>query len=59
GQPLMRMQEWSPVQVSLSTPKRSRTTRSPRATAARCSGFWRAYLERFGAAELVPRLAPT
>ena len=32
------MHEWSPVQVSLSTPKRSRTTRSPRATAALTSG---------------------
>ena len=35
------MHEWSPVQVSASTPKRSRTTRSPRATAAFTSGFSR------------------
>ena len=33
GQPERRMQEWSPVQVSASTPKRSRTTRLPRLTA--------------------------
>ena len=30
GQPDRRMQEWSPVQISSSTPKRVRTTRSPR-----------------------------
>ena len=41
GQPLMRMQEWSPVQVSLSTPKRSRTWRWPAAMACLTSGFSR------------------
>ncbi|HOX43243.1 MAG TPA: radical SAM protein [Myxococcota bacterium] len=47
-----------------SRPPRLVTRTQPAACAAcglrdRCSGFWRAYLERFGAAELVPRLAPT
>ena len=32
GQPFKRIQEWSPVQVSGSTPKRSRTTRFPSLT---------------------------
>lgn len=41
GQPESRMQEWSPVQVSGSTPKRSRTTRSPAAAALRARGFSR------------------
>ena len=35
------MHEWSPVQVSESMPKRSRTTRSPAANALRTSGFSR------------------
>ena len=38
GQPERRMQEWSPVQVSWSTPKRSRTTRLPSLTALAISG---------------------
>src|SRR5262249_50146575 len=38
GQPDRRMQEGSPVQVSGSTPKRSRTTRSPRSRRLRVSG---------------------
>ena len=38
GQPESRMQEWSPVQVSGSTPKRSRTTRSPPSMRLRISG---------------------
>ena len=38
GQPDSRMQEWSPVQVSGSTPKRSRTTRLPSLIALFISG---------------------
>ena len=41
GQPDKRMQEWSPVQVSGSMPKRSRTTRLPSLMALRTSGFSR------------------
>ena len=41
GQPESRMQEWSPVQVSASTPNFSWTTRLPAATALRASGFSR------------------
>ena len=41
GQPESRIHEWSPVQVSGSMPKRSRTTRVPAAIAARCRGFSR------------------
>ena len=41
GQPDSRMQAWSPVQTSSSTPKRSRTMRSPSFTALSNSGFTR------------------
>ncbi len=41
GQPESRIQLWSPVQVSGSTPKRSRTTRRPSRTAFAASGFSR------------------
>src|SRR5262249_2886769 len=45
GQPESLMQEWSPVQISSSTPKRTRTTRSPRLSFSASSGRtrrWRA-----------------
>ena len=45
GQPESRMQEWSPVQISSSTPKRARTTRSPRLSLSASSARtrrWRA-----------------
>ena len=41
GHPDKRMHEWSPVQVSASTPKRSRTTRSPPLMAFFMRGFTR------------------
>ena len=37
GQPDSRMQEWSPVQISSSTPKRVFTTRAPRLSFSACS----------------------
>ena len=41
GQPDSRMQAWSPVQTSSSTPKRSRTMRRPSLTALENKGFTR------------------
>ena len=38
GQPESRMQEWSPVQISSSTPNRAFTTRSPRSSFSRVLG---------------------
>jgi hypothetical protein len=46
GQPESRMHEWSPEQVSSSTPKRVRTTRTPEPSLSRSLWLRKQWLER-------------
>ena len=58
GQPESRMQEWSPVQVSSSTPNRVRTTRSPAASALARTGLARRWRSSWHSPSATMTLSP-
>ncbi len=58
GQPERRMQEWSPVHTSSSTPKRVRTTRFPALSAAAICGRTRRWRSSWHSASAMITFSP-